>query len=1346
GQIAPSAVGGTGPYTFQYLTTGSPAPTAASPGWVATNPFLCESGTYDVYVKDAYGCIKMITVVVNLDATPIMNATINSACAAEGAFAINVTLPGAGIAPYTYIIDGSANTTLTAPFTISGLSSGSHSVQVQDFNGCGNTVILNILPPLGITPSVTALPSCANNEGQITVSATGGSGSYSYTLSNSVPVIIAGPQASNVFSGLAAGSYTVTVTDLTTLCTKNIAVVLSAPTPVTFTNTVTNTSCNGSSDGTITVNLTSAPDNPVYMYQITAPAGPWVGAPQTTNVFTGLPAGTYTVVVTPGRGCPVTNNNVVVGQPTVVTIQPIATVVFNCAPNNSVNTASFTITAFGGTPAYTYSIDGINYFPTNTFTISDTGATSLTVYVKDANGCLDTEVVTITPLPAITNAVVNQTTPITCVVNELVTIVVTGGSGNFSYQTLPIGAANVTQIGATNQFNISAPGTYYFQVNDLTTNCYFATLPYTVAPFNNITVVATPKAPVTCYSGTDGSIEIQLSGYSGTYSYDVYDSTPAIILSGTGNTTVANPQPIFGLPAGNYTVQVTETADPRCAITSNTVSVGSPTAQLTLIASESANVTCTNDQGIITALASGGWGTYEYELIAPLAADNVPFSSNNVFTGLSAGTYTVNVRDLLGCPVSVPVTLVNPGIINATFLAAPALLNCYGDTNATITATVVSGGQVGNYTYTLHSGNPIFASSGPQVSPVFTGLGAGTYTVSITDGYNCGITSAPIVISEPQPIQAQLNVTTGVTCFTQATLTLTAQGGTAPYGYSTNVGGPFIPFNAGNSTTISVPVGLYNYYVNDVNGCLGQSNNAQVDALQPLVFSTPSHTDILCPGSFGSISIAATGGLLNYVYTLYDTAGNPIVPAPTQTTPGNFTGLVAGSYIVHVLSGLDCTKDSAIITIAEPPTFVATPTPKDLKCNGVDDGSIHFDIVGGSGQFQYAIDPDIQQFFNIPSTGFDITGLGGPTTYHIIIRDGIHCPQEFDVFINEPAPVATTYGTHGNETCAELDDAYITINNITGGFAPYSVSYNLVGNTPSTPVVIPSFPYVIDNLNGGEYEITITDANGCPSYPPSVILDGGILYDPLAVPTFMCDANKKPMVIIKIINLSNPPSFNFVPAADYMFSIDDSVNAQQTSPIFSSADWPNLLTPGTHIGYVFTATCPKETPPITVNPADVNQLTLTLTHVELNQIIADVNNSGTAPYNYTFNGHDNGSNPIYVYDHAGTYHVIVTDSRDGCSAEADILVPFTPIFIPPVFTPDGNGEHDTWSPENTSNYKNLKTLIYDRYGRKVAELSEGQGWDGKYNEKELPTGDYWYVIKVDGNEDQEFVGHFTLYR
>jgi gliding motility-associated-like protein len=72
---------------------------------------------------------------------------------------------------------------------------------------------------------------------------------------------------------------------------------------------------------------------------------------------------------------------------------------------------------------------------------------------------------------------------------------------------------------------------------------------------------------------------------------------------------------------------------------------------------------------------------------------------------------------------------------------------------------------------------------------------------------------------------------------------------------------------------------------------------------------------------------------------------------------------------------------------------------------------------------------------------------------------------------------------------------------------------------------------------------------------------------------------------------------------------------------------------------------------------------------------------------------------------------------------------------------------DGWAPGCTINYKDLTFDIFDRYGRKIATYRLGQYWDGKYNGNELPSGDYWYVLKLNDLKDaREFVGHFTLYR
>ena len=123
------------------------------------------------------------------------------------------------------------------------------------------------------------------------------------------------------------------------------------------------------------------------------------------------------------------------------------------------------------------------------------------------------------------------------------------------------------------------------------------------------------------------------------------------------------------------------------------------------------------------------------------------------------------------------------------------------------------------------------------------------------------------------------------------------------------------------------------------------------------------NSKINCKGdSTGVIIATATGGLGNYVYTLLNGAGLPLAFTPIQATPGNFTQLPAGNYIVHVDSG-DCTTNSVLVDIQEPTTALNfTYSKTDVKCNGNGDGTITVNGFGGTGIIKYAFTPDLDKF------------------------------------------------------------------------------------------------------------------------------------------------------------------------------------------------------------------------------------------------------------------------------------------------------------------------------------------------------------------------------------------------
>ena len=87
------------------------------------------------------------------------------------------------------------------------------------------------------------------------------------------------------------------------------------------------------------------------------------------------------------------------------------------------------------------------------------------------------------------------------------------------------------------------------------------------------------------------------------------------------------------------------------------------------------------------------------------------------------------------------------------------------------------------------------------------------------------------------------------------------------------------------------------------------------------------------------------------------------------------------------------------------------------------------------------------------------------------------------------------------------------------------------------------------------------------------------------------------------------------------------------------------------------------------------------------------------------------------------------------------------ITIPNFFTPNNDGQNDFWRPRNIEQFPDIETYIFDRYGRKIWIIGPlDQGWDGTYESRPLPSGDYWYIVRLNDGTGREYVGNFTLYR
>src|SRR5690606_16496531 len=115
---------------------------------------------YYAHVMDAYECIVSSNIILPMDPEPTVAATLSNSCTAtEGNFEIDVELANPGVAPYSFSIDGGAFQTQTPPFTVANLYSGTHTVEINDANGCGNIVTVTIFPqPLASFISTVCVP------------------------------------------------------------------------------------------------------------------------------------------------------------------------------------------------------------------------------------------------------------------------------------------------------------------------------------------------------------------------------------------------------------------------------------------------------------------------------------------------------------------------------------------------------------------------------------------------------------------------------------------------------------------------------------------------------------------------------------------------------------------------------------------------------------------------------------------------------------------------------------------------------------------------------------------------------------------------------------------------------------------------------------------------------------------------------------------------------------------------------------------------------------------------------------------------------------------------------------
>ena len=618
--------------------------------------------------------------------------------------------PSGGWFPYTYLWSNGATTQ-----TITNLAAGNYCVTVTDIDlafgsGC---ITISESPTLGL--DVYCSSQICDNVPDGTASAVpnGGTPPYTYLWSNGA--VTAG------ITGLAAGTYTATVTDANGCTATDFCEVGFWNEGIWLMTTDTDVICFGQNNGSAYVSTMSGSGSYSYDWSNDGPEDPDNDGTDISN----LAPGSYTVTVTDLiTGC-FNFITVIITQPDQLVCTP-SSIPANCGLNGTA-----TITVTGGTLPYVYNWSNGQSGPSIAVP-----AGTYSVTVVDANGCSCTNNVTVINNSVALTVNVTATVAAGCTVGGSATATVSGGSGNFAYSW----DNGQTTASATNL----AAGLHSVSVVDITTGCQ-GVGSVTILVASPLVPSAVATAPATCLTG--GTATASASGGIAPYTFK-FDNGQT-----TANAT--------GLLAGQHSVTITDASG--CVAIALVTILQSQGPTVTVVVN--AQATCTGG-GTATASAVGGTGPYTYLWSASAGNQTTAVAAN-----LPVGAHSVTVTDLSGCAAVGSATITQPGAPTA-IIAGSSPSACGNNTGS---ATVAASGGTGAYTYKWN--NP-----GGSTTATVSNLSPGTYTVTVTDAAGCTATAVVSIAASLQP-NVVIVASSNANCSTPGSATASVSGGASPYIY-----------------------------------------------------------------------------------------------------------------------------------------------------------------------------------------------------------------------------------------------------------------------------------------------------------------------------------------------------------------------------------------------------------------------------------------------------------------------------------------------------------------------------------------------------------------------------------
>lgn len=866
------------------------------------------------------------------------------------------------------------------------LAPGTYTVRVTNSDTCFKDTTLVIDPPPTISIALEVSPVTCHDDsnGKVVVKASDGKPSFTYAMN------LGTYGTDSTFNNLTPGFYTFKVKDENE-CVKDTLISLVNPPSMSANITFVQPPCNYFSSGVITVEAVNGTSP--YLYSLNG------GTYSTTDTFTGLFSGNYDISIRDSNTC---QFDTTVTLPDSIKVNANALLTHILCNGDS--TGAITLNAFGATPPYKYQLGGGPLTGVNTF--PNLPATTHSFHIEDTNKCyLDTTITLNQPLKIEHSS---NVTDVLCNGDTTGGITINGNGGVIPY-TFALGTGS---FGAGNTFSPLPAGTYTVRIKD-DNNCEKDTTITIAEPteleFDSL-VITTPS----CYNGTNGQVKVVGKGGVTAYTYAI--GTGAF---GSNNT--------FGtLNAGTYTFRI---KDNNGCEADSTYQLTQPSRIIPSAAID--NSTCNPlDDGRVIMGATGGTPGYTY------AIGLSPYSTNNVFTSLAAGTYTLHVQDTNNCVMDTVLNVQDSIIVSGSYVLNDA--RCFDSSSGSI--TVNPAGGINPYTFAINSGT--YGSSN-----AFNNLKAGSYSIHIKDNIGCEL-DTNLSISEPTAVTTSATVT-DPTCngYSNGTVQLFAAGGTPTYSMSVNNG----PFTSTSNFT-NLAAGTYLFSVIDDNGCRRDTN---ITLTEPRAMNFSFNvTNVLCNGdSTGTVLVNGSGGTPGYTYTFGQNnfQTNPLI-----------TGIPAGQHQIKMQDSLGCIKDSTIFITEPAPLFITNPFVTDPTCEGFPDGAVK--VYGNGGVKPYLFTINNGSF----STINDFENLKeGPHTF--TIKDDNNCTYDTTIDLTGYPHILYNGAEITDVSCFGYSDGAIQLY-ASGGVEP--LKYKIDGGNAGDNTLF-------DKLKAGDYRFTIIDSAGC---------------------------------------------------------------------------------------------------------------------------------------------------------------------------------------------------------------------------------------------------------------------------